>query len=110
MSDGHHSLRISIRKELRLLDTLKPRIPDTVLRYIPEEPDVDIELRLLHELTNAQIRRANLPISDPLLRRPEVDFNHVLNGEFTERQPPCQLEQYQAVTVTGSHDDPDPVV
>ena len=197
MSDGHHSLRISIRKELRLLDTLKPRIPDTVLRYIagfwdtehdvdefcatvmagkdgrpryfplglsveqrkkvcealtckfakegiclvngviqrykkvlrgeikrvarilrkvaypgtiPEEPDVDIELRLLHELTNAQIRRANLPICDPLLCRPEVDFNHVLNGEFTERQPPCQLEQYQAVTVTGSHDDPDPVV
>jgi hypothetical protein len=187
MSDGQHSFRINIRKELRVLDTLKPRIPDAVLRYIesfldkendvtefcstmageakvkyfplalsedqrlrvckafgtaqegdcivdgvfqrykkalrgeiervtrilrkvgypgtiPEEPDVDIELRLLHELTNAQIRRANRSI-DPSLRRPEVDFNHVLNAEFPDRRPSCQLEQYQAVTDTSDDVD-----
>ena len=79
---------------------------------IPEEPDVDIELRLLHELTNAQIRRANQCISDHSLRRPEVDFNHVLNGEFSERRPPCQLEKYQALTDTLSsrNDYPNPKV
>jgi hypothetical protein len=96
-------LRGEIKRVARILR--KVAYPGT----IPEEPDVDIELRLLHELTNAQIWRKNLCIVPFSLWWPEVDFNYVLNGEFTERQPSCQLEQY-SVTVTGSHDNPDPVV